>query len=208
MLKKFMRGDRKEEAALTAMHEHLDLLCAAGQALSELLSSGSKDLVEKIFDLERDGDAARRRVLSIIFEGAFLPYLRPNLCRFVELVDEAFDTVEDSARYFNLIPLHPSIADECRRIASFNRQMCEILILAFELAVRGEDIREQVLAIRILEKRVDDLKGDIEQKIHEVPVADFWQGKFYSDFLHNLTTFSDLIEDASDALYVLTVSFR
>ncbi len=208
MFKKWMRGDRKEEAALTAMHEHLRLLCSANEALADLIHQGEKSRAETIYDLEREGDMARRHALSIIFEGAFLPYLRPSLCRFVELVDQAFDTVEDTARYFERITLHDSTVEECRTVTSLNKQMCEILGIAFQRAVQGQDIREQVLAIRILEKRVDDLKAEIYQKIHSIPVSDFWQGKFYADFLESLTTFSDLIEDASDALYVLTVSFR
>lgn len=205
---KWMSGNRKEEAALKAMHEHLELMCVANHALASLINSGETSRAEAIYDLEREGDMARRHALSIIFEGAFLPYLRPSLCRFVELVDQAFDTVEDTARFFERISLHDAIAEECRTVTSLNKQMCEILQIAFQLAVQGEDIREQVLAIRILEKRVDDLKADIFQKIQDIPIGNFWQGKFYADFLESLTTFSDLIEDASDALYVLTVSFR
>lgn len=205
---KWMRGNRNEEAALKAMHEHLQLMCVANDALAALINSEEASQAEAIYNLEREGDMVRRRALSIIFEGAFLPYLRPSLCRFVELVDQAFDTVEDTARFFDRISLHEAIAQECRTVTSLNKQMCEILQIAFQLAVQGEDIREQVLAIRILEKRVDDLKEDIFQKIQDVPIANFWQGKFYADFLESLTTFSDLIEDASDALYVLTVSFR
>lgn len=205
---KWMRGNRNEEAALKAMHEHLQLMCVANDALAALINSEEASQAEAIYNLEREGDMVRRRALSIIFEGAFLPYLRPSLCRFVELVDQAFDTVEDTARFFDRISLHDAIAQECRTVTSLNKQMCEILQIAFQLAVQGEDIREQVLAIRILEKRVDDLKEDIFQKIQYVPIANFWQGKFYADFLESLTTFSDLIEDASDALYVLTVSFR
>ncbi|MGQ9669773.1 MAG: DUF47 family protein [Desulfosoma sp.] len=205
---KWMRGNRNEEAALKAMHEHLQLMCVANEALAALINSEEASQVEAIYDLEREGDLVRRRALSIIFEGAFLPYLRPSLCRFVELVDQAFDTVEDTARFFERISLHDAIAQECRTVTSLNKQMCEILQIAFQLAVQGEDIREQVLAIRILEKRVDDLKADIFQKIQDIPIANFWQGKFYGDFLESLTSFSDLIEDASDALYVLTVSFR
>lgn len=205
---KWMRGNRNEEAALKAMHEHLQLMCVANDALAALINSEEASQAEAIYNLEREGDMVRRRALSIIFEGAFLPYLRPSLCRFVELVDQAFDTVEDTARFFDRISLHDAIAQECRTVTSLNKQMCEILQIAFQLAVQGEDIREQVLAIRILEKRVDDLKEDIFQKIQDVPIVNFWQGKFYADFLESLTTFSDLIEDASDALYVLTVSFR
>ncbi|ROR02937.1 DUF47 family protein [Desulfosoma caldarium] len=208
MFKRWLRGYDKEEAALKAMHEHLQLMCMANDALGDLIRREETSRAETIYDLEREGDMARRHALSIIFEGAFLPYLRPSLCRFVELVDQAFDTLEDTARFFERISLHDAIADECRTITSLNKEMCEILRLAFQRAIHGEDIREQVLAIRILEKRVDDLKAEINQKIHDIPVGDFWQGKFYADFLDSLTTFSDHIEDASDALYVLTVSFR
>ncbi|MGQ9795535.1 DUF47 family protein [Desulfosoma sp.] len=116
--------------------------------------------------------------------------------------------MEDTARFFERISLHDAIAQECRTVTSLNKQMCEILQIAFQLAVQGKDIREQVLAIRILEKRVDDLKADIFKKIQDIPIANFWQGKFYGDFLESLTSFRDLIEDAGDALYVLTVSFR
>lgn len=208
MFKKWMRGDRKEDAALTAMREHLRLMCLANEALADLIHHGEKSRAETIYDLEREGDVVRRHALSIIFEGAFLPYLRPSLCRFVELVDQAFDTVEDTARHYERISLHDSIVEECRTVTSLNRQMCEILGIAYQRAIQGQDIREQVLAIRILEKRVDDLKAEIYQKIQDIPVPDFWQGKFCADFLESLTSFSDLIEDASDALYVLTVSFR
>ncbi|SHF87375.1 hypothetical protein SAMN02745206_02817 [Desulfacinum infernum DSM 9756] len=208
MLKRLLKGNRKEEEALVSMREHLGLLCSATETFDRLLNERKEHLVERICDLEREGDMARRKVLSTIFEGAFLPYLRPNLCRFVELVDEAFDTLEDAARTFAMIRLHPSLTDECLKIASLNKQMCEILAVAFEITLQGGDLREQSLAVRILEKRVDDLKHDIFQRVASLPVAGFWDGKFLADFLESLTRFSDLLEDAADALYILSVSFR
>jgi len=39
----------------------------------------------------------RRDVISHIYEGAFLPYIRPDLCKFVEIVDEVFDALKDTA---------------------------------------------------------------------------------------------------------------
>ncbi|MGQ9748535.1 DUF47 family protein [Desulfosoma sp.] len=74
---KWMRGNRNEEAALKAMHEHLQLMCVANEALAALINSEEASQVEAIYDLEREGDMVRRRALSIIFEGAFLPYLGP-----------------------------------------------------------------------------------------------------------------------------------
>ncbi len=147
-------------------------------------------------------------MISHIYEGAFLPYLRPDLCKFVEVVDEVFDLLKDTATYYLDTDLPEPLRNECVRVALLNFRMCEMLLITFEAMLEGEDLREKTLAIRIYEKKIDDMKFDIISQAQQVGVADFWSGKMLSDLISGLTSISDIIEDASDHLQILNLSTR
>lgn len=163
-----------------------------------------------VADLEREGDSVRREIISTIYEGAFLPFLRTNICRFVEIVDEAFDVLKDAASEFeNLGPkLDEEIIEDCIQIADLNQQMCEMLTIAFDTLFNKGDLREKTLAIRIYEKKIDDMKFDLIGKLKNKEVKNFWEGKSLSDFISYLTHISDVIEDASDYLHIINLSMR
>ncbi len=86
--------------------------------------------------------------------------------------------------------------------------MCEILSLAFEALIDKGDLKEKNLAIRICEKQIDDLKFDIIEKLRKIEIQNFWDGKIISDFVDYLTRLSDLLEDASDYLYIIEISLK
>jgi hypothetical protein len=86
--------------------------------------------------------------------------------------------------------------------------MCEMLLLAFETLSSREDLREKTLAIRIYEKKIDELKFDLLNKLRTKEVKGYWEGKILSDFISYLTQVSDVVEDASDYLYIISVSLK
>jgi hypothetical protein len=86
--------------------------------------------------------------------------------------------------------------------------MCEMLLITFDAMLNGEDLREKALAIRIYEKKIDDIKFGIFKDIQQVPVDDFWQGKILADFVSGLTAISNTIEDAGDHLQIINVSMK
>ncbi|MFQ3574001.1 MAG: DUF47 family protein [Thermodesulfovibrionales bacterium] len=75
------------------------------------------------------------------------------------------------------------------------------------LSGRG-NIKEKNLAIRLCENLVDDLKFEITEKILKIDVKNFWEGKILSDYVDSITRISDLIEDASDYLYIIEISLK
>jgi hypothetical protein len=162
----------------------------------------------EVVGLEREADAVRRDVISHIYEGAFLPYIRPDLCKFVEIVDEVFDALKDTAFFSLDYELPEALRDESTRVALLNFRMCELLLISFEAMIKGEDLREKILGIRIYEKKIDDMKLILLKDAEQVPVASFWEGKKLSDLLTGLTMVSDFIEDASDHLQIINVSTR
>ena len=125
-----------------------------------------------------------------------------------EVVDEVFDLLKDTASYYLQTDLPESLRSECVRVALLNFRMCEMLLISFESMLKGRDLREKSLAIRIYEKKIDDMKFDIIKEAHQIPVADFWSGKILSDLISGLTSISDFIEDASDHLEILNLSTR
>jgi predicted phosphate transport protein (TIGR00153 family) len=86
--------------------------------------------------------------------------------------------------------------------------MCDMLMIAFDTLFNKGDLREKTLAIRIYEKKVDDLKFDLIGKLRNKEVKNFWEGKTLSDFISYLTHISDVIEDASDYLHIINLSMR
>ncbi len=90
MLEKVFSGGKTEQRVIENIKKHIKTLCSASDCFKKAVEEQNKDLMLCVSDLEREGDSIRREIISTIYEGAFLPFLRPNICRFVEIVDEAF----------------------------------------------------------------------------------------------------------------------
>lgn len=207
-LRKLLGQGSREARVIQGIQGHLKLLQKACRTFDEALQGCDKGIMHRIVGLEREGDAVRREIISHIYEGAFLPYIRGALCRFVESADRVFDILHETARNYMDLELPDGVCETCARIAYFNVQICDMLTRTFDAMVAGEDLREKVLAIRIYEKRIDDIKIDLLKTVRQIPVENFWQGMLLSDFIAGLTSISDLIEDTSDHLQILSVSLQ
>lgn len=207
-LKRTLSRRKQEQKVVEKMKSHIKLLCSACNSFKNALEGNSRHEMRHVADLEREGDSIRREIISDIYEGAFLPYFRSDLCKFVETVDRVFDAVKDTASCYLETKLHEDIREECIRVALLNVGICEMLFLTFEAMLRGEDLREKTLAIRIYEKKVDDIKVALCRDVRRTSVSGFWEGKFLADFISGLTSISDIIEDASDYLQIILVSMK
>lgn len=203
-------GGKTELRVIENIRKHISILHSASECFKKALETRNKNQMYCVPDLEREGDSVRREIISAIYEGAFLPFIRSNICRFVEIVDEAFDILEDAASEFEYLgpKLDEDIEEDCIKIADINLNMCDMLLIAFETLFDKGDLREKTLAIRIYEKQVDEIKFDLIRKLRKKEVKDFWTGKILSDFISYLTRISDVIEDASDYLHIINLSLR
>lgn len=207
-LDKIFPQGKKERLVIENIRQHLSLLLSACEVFKSAMEAEDKKLMRQIRKLEREGDSVRREIISQIYQGAFLPYIRPDFCRFVEIVDEVFDMIEDAAFNFIEARIPDSINIESRRVAFLNIKICEMLVLTFEAMLKGENLREKSLAIRIYEKKIDDLKYNLLKDLRCQEVENFWEGKILSDFIHFLTLISNGIEDASDHLQIINASMK
>jgi predicted phosphate transport protein (TIGR00153 family) len=207
-LEKILPHGKKEREVTEDIRKHIKLLCTACGVFRNALEKQDRNLMRDVMDLEREGDSVRREVVSHIYEGAFLPYLRPDLCKFVELVDQVFGLLKDTAAYYLEGTLPDKLKNDSVRVALLNQRMCEMLLITFEAMLRGEDLREKILAIRIYEKKIDDIKFILISDAREVPIDNFWKGNVLAEFLSDLTSISDGIEDASDHLQIIHVAMR
>ena len=75
--------------------------------------------------------------------------------------------LKDAAFEFdNLGPkLDEEIREDCIKIADINQEMCEMLTIAFDTLFNKGDLREKTLAIRIYEKKIDDMKFGLIGKL-------------------------------------------
>jgi predicted phosphate transport protein (TIGR00153 family) len=207
-LKKIFDYGKQEERVIENIKRHLELLCNACGFFHGAMEKKDKHLAREVVDSEREGDTIRREIISNVYAGAFLPYLRPDLCRFAEIVDRVFDSLQETALNYLEVKLPEQLRDECLRVAFLNTRMCEMLSISFDAMLNGEDLREKALAIRIYEKKIDDLKFSIVKDLRQIPVDDFWQGRILADFVSSLTNISDNIEDAGDQLQIINVSMK
>lgn len=210
VFKKLFSGARAEQEVIEKIQTHIRTLTAAAEALHAGIEQNDPALIDSVSDLEREGDSIRREIVSLIFEGAFLPFLRPFICRFVEMADQVFDEMQDSAvLYGHAKPyVTGAIRENVLKVALLNTHMCEMLLLAFETLFSIGDIRDKSLAIRIYEKRVDEIKFDLLEQVRAVEPATFWDGRTLARFIDYITDISDVIEDASDYLQIINVSLR
>jgi predicted phosphate transport protein (TIGR00153 family) len=208
-LDKLLSHSNKEQQVIEAIRRFLELLVTTCTTFNTGINSTKPPRpLKAVIDLERQGDDIRRTIISLIYQGAFLPYLRPDLCRFVGIVDKVFDQLEDAARYYLDAKLPPDLLPEIHQVVLLNQRICELLMNAFETMLKGQRLREKNLAIRIYEKKIDDIKFSLFKEIRQTAPAGFWEGIILRDFIQALTSISDSVEDASDHLNIIAVSMR
>jgi uncharacterized protein len=207
-LEKIFSKGKKENQVIGHITKQIKLLCTAFGFFKTALETDNPSLMQQVMDIERAADTIRRDIISRIYEGAFLPYLRPDLCKFVEVVDNIFDLLEDTAYRYLDLKLPEQLRSECIQVAFLNRRISEMLLITFESMIKGEDLREKILAIRIYEKKIDDIKFDLIRDARKIEITNFWDGEILSQFLSCLTSISDVIEDASDYLQVIHLSMK
>jgi hypothetical protein len=210
VLEKVLFGGKKEHKVIEKIKKHIQILIAASDCFKKAIEAHDREQLYCVPDLEREADSIRREIVSTIYEGAFLPYLRSNLCRFVEIVEEAFDLLKEASAELEFMEhdLDKEVEEDCVKIADKNLKMSEMLLIAFETLFGKDDLREKTLAIRIYEKQVDEIKYDLIKKLSHREIKNFWHGKMLSDFVDFLTRISNVIEDASDYLHIINISLR
>ena len=94
MFKKSFLGGKNEERVIEKIKKHIKILYTACETFKSALEKQDIEKMLTVSDLEREGDIVRREVLSNIYEGAFLPFIRPNICKFVEIMDNVLDELK------------------------------------------------------------------------------------------------------------------
>jgi hypothetical protein len=117
VLKKLFVDGKIEQQVIDNIKEHMKIFYSATSAFREAIEKDNKDLMlsASAMDMEKEGDIIKRKIISDIYEGAFLPYLRPTICRFVEIVDNGLDKVEYISRKYPNLVLDEGIKGECIR---------------------------------------------------------------------------------------------
>ncbi len=208
---KMFWGHKKEKEVITYMQHHIDLLYIATKTFGDFLKNRNLSLISRISCLEKEADLIRRNALSLIFKGAFFPYMRSIFYDFIEHLEQAFDKIVNATTLLGIINLEPFVAKEFIEISVYNEEICGLLSSEFGLAMEGRDLKkldEISSKIKDLERKVDNIKVDILTKMFCVEISNFWEGKFLADIFNDLVSFSDDIEDASDILYLIRISFH
>ena len=195
------------------IREHLEVLQTACETFKLALETDDDSLLMSILELEDEGDRIRREIAIKIYEGAFLPYLRPNIFRFSEVVDEAIDKVEDTVYDYKYLKACKSktildiVKDDLIVISDLNFKASRRLLEAYKALIEGKDLSELTIKIRVYEREVDAIKHDLEKKVRCVDV-DVWSALSFLKLLEHIVSISDLIEDAGDIIQIINVSLR
>ncbi len=208
---KLFFGGKLEKEVLELIEEHIDVLCMACEVFERAIERNDDVSLRRVCEFEDEGDRIRRDIALRIYEGAFLPYLRPNIYKFAETVDEAIDELEDSVYeylYLDSRELIDFIKEDILKIAELNKKASKRLLEAYKLLVGGEDLSEATIKIRVYERTVDDLKHNIHKKIRQKKISDFWEGITFYNFLNHIVSVTDFIEDAADLIQIINVSLR
>lgn len=198
---------KAEERVINGIAQMINLAFSACETLKRAVEDKNKALLEEVFRLERDGDEIRRNITQEIYRGAFLPYLRPNIFRLIEVVDEILDMAEEAATNFQKIEnLKLLEIDEIYSILEMNVKICSVLSKNFMNFLKDpERLREGVIVVRMMEKEADNLKFAILEKLKDFEV-NFWDGYFVVNFVNSLETLSDVAEEAMDMLQMILLS--
>lgn len=198
---------RAEERVINGIAKMISLAFSSCEVLKKAVEERNKVLLEEVFRLERDSDEIRRNIMQEIYKGAFLPYIRPNVFRLVEKVDEMLNMAEECAMNFQKIDdMRFLEIKEIESLLELNIKLCSILAKNFTSFLKDfEKLKEGVVVVRMMEKEADNIRFAVYERLKEMEVS-YWDGHFISRFIDSLESISDVAEEAMDMLQIIVLS--
>lgn len=199
---------KAEERVLDNIGKMLSFSIEACDLLKKAVLKGDRALLDEISKIERDGDDLRRGTAREIYKGAFLPYLRSNILRLVEDVDDILNTLDKAGKYCRKIQNLEFLRStfEVERILDLNLILCKIMAKNFiEFFRDPEKLKETAIVVRMLEKEADTLKHSALEVMRNERF-EFWDGLFTFNFVEAIEEVSDVVEDTMDTLQVVVLS--
>ncbi len=216
-----MFGTKKEEQALQRMADHIDRTNRCFLAGKKLFASyvlndhaACEKLWQEVQKREHEADIIRRDVYLLLSKGAFLPILRADLHRFLDVLDEVAGVSEDLAD--KLLCEHPVLPEiiipELQTIFAKTQLQMETLMEVVTLFLQNHHSRHAIVddavqRIFLKEHEIDELEHSLTRTIFglSLPMAEKLHLK---QTLTQLAEISNRIEDVADCLSQIMVKMQ
>lgn len=194
VLSKFMPHNPKFAAkfAESARNAHM-----TAQALVELLENYTdvEAKVQKVRDLEHEGDRLSREVTNLLAESFIVPFDREDIIALNNELDDLVDAMEDAARKLSLYGVEKPLP-QMAQLARVVEKQCALLAQGMPLIEDTGKIQELARIadqIRALEDEGDVISDDTQRTLfaHVQDVHDMIRAMRGGEIVN-------LIEDASD----------
>lgn len=203
---------KKEKAVRELVLHHLkathDCLLESRASLDDYLSGQRADAEARLVQVkayEQEADRIKREARKVMHEGAFLPQIRADLNRLVEMVDGIADAGDRAARF--LVEQSPHVPE------AFEADLMEIFGLSvtsfheFRKAMKNyvkpdgtiDSLRDHAHKVGQLESEVDACQAQLTRKIFSSRME--LSAKLHlQQLLELIASISDISEDVSDEL--------
>lgn len=168
VLSKFMPHNPKFAAkfAQSAQNAHV-----TAQALVELLGNYTdvETKVQRIRDLEHEGDRLSRDITNLLAESFIVPFDREDILALNNELDDLVDSMEEAASKFSLYRIDAPLP-QMLPLARVVEQQCALLAQGMPLIEdtgRVSELAALAEKIRVLEDQGDDLSDEIERGLYD-----------------------------------------
>ncbi|MHC1586218.1 MAG: DUF47 domain-containing protein [Candidatus Hecatellaceae archaeon] len=214
-------GRQRERQILESCSKHMDkVLEVARESYNTFMAFCKGDLREvndrfkRVFDLEREADTIKDKIIDEISKGVFHPINREEVIRLLLTVDDIADFAKTSARrllFVNPKKLNPSLLENLRLMAELFIKAVEATNEAFKALLR--DPREAVEAssrVERLEEKVDDFR--FESIIPELlkwceACRDMGQCLMVYSIIESMENLVDRCEVSADVIRHIAISY-
>ncbi len=208
----FFSTGKIEKEVKGLIQQHIDLVDQCLMDLNKMLVSACAKKGEcpeftiRIHNNETAADKLRRTILQKIEKGAFLPNLRGELLKLIEIIDDVANRSETVGDYYVLY--QPEFTDEQAKtlveIGKMTKVAFDLLKEAYgSLFKNFNKTVEKCAEIELIEEQIDTIEWRIRKDIFKG--EDLAMNILKKDYVLLLCDISDKIEDASDMLEIMVV---
>jgi predicted phosphate transport protein (TIGR00153 family) len=214
----FLSKKEDQVRHLVAEHmEHTQRCLLASRDLMARYVENDHEACERLWHdvqaFEHQADIIRREIYALLDKGAFLPLLRVDLHRFVDLMDDVAGVSEDATDI--LLCEHPVLPEamigNLQQVFHKTIEQMAVLVDATTCFVQNnrpdDSIREKIELIQATEHEIDELEHTLTRWLFATSLT-LAEKLHLKKLLTQVAEISNRIEDAADGLSEIVVKMQ